>query len=207
MALFTPPAIVRTQVWRLSPKATIYFPIISGLRNSQVQQLINHRLQNIIHHLLVSQGYFQNKDKAEVVSIFEVKNNQRGILSIAISNYTYIEGAAHGLTVIQSLTVNTVTGKQYSLLDLFSPNSNYVERISNEVRAQIRRREIPTLEPFENINPNQYFYIADKTIVIYFQAYELSPYVVGLPMFPINLFYLQDIAAQGGPIDILATNS
>ena len=40
----------------------------------------------------------------EMLGLYEIKNNQRQVLSLSISNYTYHQQAAHGMTVIQSLT-------------------------------------------------------------------------------------------------------
>ena len=41
---------------------------------------------------------------------YEIKNNQRGILSILLTVYTF-SGGAHGLTVCKSITFDVTTGK------------------------------------------------------------------------------------------------
>lgn len=96
--------------------------------------------------------------------------------------------------------------KLCTLKDLFKPGSNYVRRLSALVDIQIQERDLPTLGDFRGISPDQDFYIADKTLVIYFQLYEITPYVVGLPMFPISVFDLADIIDESGPLGRLATN-
>src|SRR5699024_12688858 len=105
---------------------------------------------------------------------------------------------AHGLTVIKSLTFDTNTGNVYQLSDLFAPNSNYIQILSRKVAAQIKERQIPLLNSFNQIHPNQDFYLADKSIVLYFQLYEITPYYIGLPMFPISIYELEDIAKKDG---------
>lgn len=75
------------------------------------------------------------------------------------------------------------------------------------IREQIKERDIPLINEFTAIRPNQDFYVADKTIVIYFQLYELTPYVYGFPMFPVSLYELQEIIDEKGPLGRLAENN
>lgn len=94
----------------------------------------------------------------------------------------------------------------YSLKDLFKPSSPYVERLSAIVAQQIKERDIGLLSPFTGIAADQSFYIADKTLVLYFQLYELTPYVFGFPFFPISVYELSDIIDEDGPLGIMAAN-
>ncbi|MFB4164355.1 hypothetical protein ACE1TI_11090 [Alteribacillus sp. JSM 102045] len=45
--------------------------------------------------------------------------------------------------------------------------------------------------------------MADKTLVIYFDEYDITPGYVGFPMFPIVTFELQDIVKEDRPFYIL----
>ena len=90
---------------------------------------------------------------------------------------------------------------------MFIPGSNYVEVISNHIQQQIQQRNIQLLDDFTTIQPQQDFYIADKTLVIYFQLYEITPYVEGLPMFPISVFDLMDSIDENSPLSRLAINN
>jgi hypothetical protein len=87
--------------------------------------------------------------------------------------------------------------------DLFKPNSDYKETINRFIEAQIKERDIPLLEPFKGIGPNQKYYIADKILVIYFDHYDITPGHVGFPMFPIASFHLQDMIDDDSPLSIL----
>lgn len=136
----------------------------------------------------------------EMIGTYEVKNNQRNILSLTLSNYTYHEKAAHGMTYLRSLTFDLDTGKSYALSELFKPESAYIERLSTLIQQQMHERNIPLLHDFTTIRAEQDFYIADKTLVIFFQLYEITPYVYGFPMFPITVYELQDIIAENGPL-------
>lgn len=199
-----PPVMVFTRRL-LMPNMNLFYPVVSGLPNVAVQQSINNRIYNLVIQLIAQQGYYENP-QTQVTGWYELKSNLRGILSLNIGNYSYPPMAAHGLTVIKSLTFDIQTGREYQLSDLFKPGSDYVSLISDNIRKQIAERDIPLLDNFKGISPNQDYYIADKALVVYFQTYEITPYVVGLPMFPISVFELQEIAADNGPIDRMATN-
>lgn len=185
----------------------IYYPQVSGLPDLEVQKFINESITSTVQELIDEQYRQQNADSfAVMIGTFEIKTNERHILSLSFSNYAMQEQAAHGLTFMRSLTFNTQTGKKYELADLFY-DDRYIETLSDMVRRQIEEREIDLLQPFTTIRPDQDFYIADKALVLYFQQYEITPYYVGLPMFPISVFDLTDIMADDGPLAVMATNT
>ena len=128
-----------------------------------------------------------------------MKNNDKGVLSIVLVNYSFA-GGAHGNTIARALNFDIETGHVYTLPELFKPNSNYVKKISDIIKVQIKARDIPTLGDFTEINPNQDFYIADRSLVIFFQLYEITPYYVGIPYFPISIYELEDIINENGPL-------
>jgi len=154
----------------------------------QTQNLINQQVGDIPSRIV------------EMYGNYEIKNNQRQVLSLSLSNYTYHFQAAHGMTYIKSLTFDLKEEKLCSLKDLFLPESDYLNKLSTVIKTQIDKREIPVINEFTGIQNNQDFYIADKTLVIYFQLYELTPYAFGFPMFPISLYELQDIIDENGPL-------
>lgn len=189
----------------------IDYPVVVGMVNQIVQQKINTAILFLVKKLfrdqtnqLINQGY--KNPRITVQGWYEIKTNERGILSLTIGNYTMAFPAAHGLTIIKSLTFDIHTGKAYRLNELFKSGSDYVEVISENIRKQIAEREIPLLGEFKGINPEQDYYIADKALVVYFQQYEITPYYVGLPMFPISVFDLQSILRENGPLGIMAAN-
>jgi len=185
---------------------TLYYPQVSHLANQAVQNRINARILNLTRQLIQQQGGLQGTRPREMFSHFEIKTNERGILSLLLSNYVYFDRAAHGMTVAKSLTFDVNTGREYRLQDLFSPGVQYVQAISAAVHEQIRQRQLPLLAPFTSIRPDQDYYLADKALVVYFQLYEITPYYVGLPMFPIPLYRLQGLAPENSPIQILSAD-
>lgn len=180
------------------PKLEVYYPSVGGISDINVQKKINNTILNVVYRMIEDQGYYKNTETT-ITGYFEIKNNQRGILSLTLSNYAF-SGGAHGMTIMKSLTFNVETGEEYGLSQLFKPGSNYVKVLSEMVKVQIKERDIPVIEEFCTIKPNQDFYIADKILVLYFQLYELAPYAYGFPQFPISVYSIQDIINEDGPL-------
>lgn len=187
---------------------TIYYPQVVGLQNTNVQQSINQSINQLVHSLIQWQHQQQGADSfTEMIGSFEIKTNERNILSLSLTNYAFAYQHAHGLTLIKSLTFNVQTGEQYQLKDLFKPGSDYAGVLSKIIQKQINERDIQLLGDFSGISPDQDFYIADKALVVYFQLYEITPYYVGFPMFPISVYALQDIINENGLLGQMAVNN
>ncbi len=188
--------------------ATIYYPQVIGLQNIDVQQKMNHTIFQLVQSLMYQQHKLQDVNSFEqMIGLYEIKTNERNILSLSLSNYAYAFQHANGLTIMKSLTFNVQTGKSYQLKDLFKPGSDYVKVLSDIVEKQIKARDLPLLNGFSGISPHQDFYIADKALVLYFQPIEITPHYIGLPMFPISVFEIQDIIDENGPLGVMATNN
>jgi hypothetical protein len=190
----------------ISPGITIYYPQLIGMQNLNVQEQINQTIIKTVYYMQQEQNKVQTGTNMQVTGHYEIKTNERGILSLILSNYAYSQPMAHGFTVVKSLTFDINTGKQYNLPDLFKPGSDYVAVLSRFINEQIKQRDLPLLNGFTSIKPNQDYYLADKSLVVYFQLYEITPYYVGFPMFPISNYQLLSIAAPNGPLDILSAD-
>lgn len=185
----------------------VYYPEVYGLHNQQWQKTINQTIAQHTYQLIHEQTGNMPSTVEQMLGLYEIKNNQRNVLSLTLSNYTYHYHAAHGMTFIRSLTFDLKSKKVYSLPDLFKPGSDYIQRISEHIQAQIKARDIPLIHDFETIKQDQAFYIADKALVVFFQLYELTPYVFGFPMFPISVYDLQDIINENGPLGRMTENN
>lgn len=196
---------VRISVRRLTTHdgmVNIDYPLVKGLESPDVQRRINRRIVSLVDSLIKEQGYKQGQ-KTEMLGWFELKTNERGILSLTIANYVYAYHAAHGMTIVKALTFDVKSGDTIQLKDLFKPGTDYVKVLSDIVAQQIKDRNIDTLEEFTGIAPDQDFYIADKSLVLFFQLYEITPYYMGLQYFPISVYQLQDIILEDGPLGIM----
>ncbi len=202
------PVNIATFIMSGGPKKTIFIPQVVQMLNEQLELSINQAIRKETEVMIAQQeGEMEDAPVEEMLGTYELKNNQRNVLSLSLSNYTYHAHAAHGLTILKSLTFDVEKGKKCSLGSLFKPGSDYVKQLSAMIREQIKERDIPLINEFTAIRPNQDFYVADKTIVIYFQLYELTPYVYGFPVFPIPLYELQEIIDEKGPLGRLAENN
>lgn len=201
------PVCVKTEKVDSGPKKTVYYPQIVRMPNQRFQHVINRAIVAQTQQLIDEQVGNMPTTVEEMIGTYEIKNNQRQVLSLSLSNYTYHHHAAHGMTYIKSLTFDLQKEKRCELKDLFKPGSDYVNKLSAIIQQQINRRQIPLLNPFTAIRPNQDFYIADKTIVIYFQLYEITPYAFGFPMFPISVFEIQEIIDENGPLGRMAVKN
>ncbi|PID04180.1 hypothetical protein CSV67_01530 [Sporosarcina sp. P2] len=194
------PAVIETyHISNTKPKVDVYYPVFTQLDDPKIQQKLNQVLFKEMNNMLTDNNYY-DPSLVEMVATYEIKNNQRDLFSINLIVYSFT-GGAHGMTYVKSLTFDTKTGRQYKLQDMFKPGSPYVQRISEYIRRHIQQWKTPVLEPFTKIKPDQDFYIADTSLVVYFQLYEISPYVAGFPNFPIPLLDLQDIIKPNSPAD------
>ncbi|WP_241481519.1 DUF3298 and DUF4163 domain-containing protein [Mesobacillus campisalis] len=203
----TLPVSIRSVKVSGGPKQSVYYPQVYGMQNQQLQSFINRTIVLQTQQLINQQAGNMPSTVEEMIGYYEMKDNQRMVLSLSLSNYTYHYQAAHGMTYIKSLTFDLQKGKLCQLKDLFKPGSNYVKRLSELISTQIKQRNISILNGFTEIRPNQDFYIADKALVIYFQLYEITPYAFGFPMFPISVYELEDIIEENGPLGRMAVSN
>jgi hypothetical protein len=193
---------VRISTRRITTKdnmITIDYPIVKDMSSPTVQHRINRSIITLVDTIMREQGYYKEQ-KLEMLGWYEIKNNQRGILSLTIGNYSFTYPSAHGMTIIKGLTFDAKNGDAYELEELFKPESDYVKVLSDIVAQQIKDRGIELLGEFTGIRPDQDFYIADKSLVLFFQLYEITPYYMGLQYFPISVYQIQDIIDQEGPL-------
>lgn len=195
-----PVSILTKKLPHTSPKINVYYPVITQMKDAMIQRKMNSAIIHTLNEILIEQQFY-NPILVEMQATFEIKNNQRGILSLNLIVYSFT-GGAHGMTLIKSLTFDTKTGKQYELKDLFKPGSDYVKKLSDIIRVDIKKWDIQLLDPpFTEIRPDQDFYIADTSLIIYFQLYEITPYVWGFPYFPIPILDIADIIQPQSPLD------
>jgi len=197
MLLIKRPVDIIIRVYR-RPNITMLYPQTAGHENFNANALMNVKIRNAVMDLI--KALEQPGLKSTISGSFEIKNNQRGILSILLIAMAEF-GGAHPMTMAKSLTMDTTTGDIYTLNQLFKPG--YKEIINAEIRKQIKERDIPLLDGFKGISDDQDYYVADHTLVIYYQLYELAPYAAGFPYFPIPLYQLSNVIPDNSPLDRL----
>lgn len=197
-----PVHIITRRISAMNNMVTVDYPMVKGLDSPSAQHRINRSIISAVDMLMRDQGYY-TEQKLEMLGWYEIKTNERGILSLTIGNYAFVYPSAHGLTIVKGLTFDTDSGEAIELKDLFRPGADYVKVLSDIVEQQIKEREIGLLDKFEGIRPDQDFYIADKSLVLFFQLYEITPYYMGLQYFPISVYQIQDIITEDGALGIM----
>ncbi len=180
------------------PHIKVNVPVVTGGTGEAALKVMNDDILKTTHDLMKAQSY-PSPDIREMDGTFEIKNNQRGVLSLSLLNYTFT-GGAHGNTLQRSLTFDVENGRSYKLGDLFKPGSNYRQRLDAIIQAQIKARNLPLLGDYPGITEDQDFYIADKALVVYFPLYAIVPYAWGFPYFPISVYEIEDIIDEEGPL-------
>lgn len=183
---------------------TVDYPAVKGMDSPTAQHRINRDIVTLLDDIMREQGYY-SKQKLEMLGWYEIKTNERGILSLTLGNYAFAYPSAHGMTIVKGITFNTEDGSVVELKSLFKPGSDYVKVLSGIVGQQIKDRDIQLLDEFKGISPDQDFYIADKALVLFFQLYDITPYAAGLQYFPISVYQLRDIMDEEGVLGVMAS--
>lgn len=125
----------------------------------------------------------------EIYSRYILSTNDDKLLSLYNDYYEYL-GGAHGMTIRTSYTIDKDKENLLNLKDLFTEGYNYRDIINKEIRAEINKNPQNYFDSgnvFKGISENQSFYIEDDNLVIYYQLYDIAPYVFGIPEFKIPL--------------------
>lgn len=142
------PVHVNTCCLNNGARQIVYYPQVAYCENYIWEHRINHAIYEQVKSLISLQVGNLPSTVDEMLGFYELKNNQRQLLSLSLSNYTYHKQAAHGMTYIKSLTFDFEKERICQLKDLFAPGADYVQRLSELVELQIIQRDIPLLEAF-----------------------------------------------------------
>jgi Protein of unknown function (DUF3298) len=199
-ATITPVVLISQQVTLISqpfnetnqtPPFTItsQTPQLAGSNDPRVQ-MFNQRLNGLVTKEVDTfrQSFLQNTaptvSNGSSLDVTYTVLSQIGDLWSFIFDFSfYSDGAAH--PGLYSITVNydLGQGKELTLVDLFLPNSNYLELISNYCITELSKQPFfdvpfaegaqPTLENYRNWN------ITSEGLMITFDEYQVAPYAAG----------------------------
>lgn len=113
--------------------------------------------------------------------------NTDNVLSFYYEIYQFT-GGAHGMTTRYSYNIDEKTGEVLSLEKVFKTDE-YETIINNEIQKQIDENKYEYFigkDGFNGINEKTKFYVNGDYVVVYFQQYEIAPYVKGIPEFKIK---------------------
>lgn len=177
-------------------------PIVKIAKNKEAEGIINNKIskrindfEEYITKLSIRDNEYNIKvglePKPYVINVNNnVTYNKNNILSITLNLYSYT-GGAHGSSVDESFNLDINTGNRGVIEDFLGNNRNYNKIILDNVKATINKNpELYFKEAVDKLNVipyNQKFFLTDKDLVIYFDEYEIAPYVAGIPKFYIPL--------------------
>lgn len=181
---------------------------INAMFQAQAQKLVDYSEQELFQHAVAD--YKQRKEDNipffpyVVMLDYYIPYNRKGLLSILLQKYVYA-GGAHGNTNQYAYNFYVPTQKEVQLAQLYPNNSNYQTQIKNEVKRQIKEQMATNkgmyFDDYEKL-VDQYFdpynfYLMENGIGVFFNLYEIAPYVQGIPSFflPYN---------KSGPIPLVS---
>ncbi len=183
-------------------KEDVIMPQFEGGKNAESVNKINTKINDDIIPKLTeaektASDYYGNLVEKpefpfEVYSRYTVTKNSKNLISFYNDYYEFL-GGAHGLTTRTSYTIDKNRESMLNLNDIFKTGYDYKSVINDAIRKQISKepeKYFETADKFKGISDNQGYYISNDNIVIYYQEYEIAPYVAGIPEFniPIDMF-------------------
>ncbi|MFX3622878.1 MAG: DUF3298 and DUF4163 domain-containing protein [Ectobacillus sp.] len=124
----------------------------------------------------------------------KVTYNKKPLLSLYINYYQYT-GGAHGMYDWRANTFDIETGKELTLADLFQKNSDYTNKIQQEIIRQIaQNKESFFPDAIEQVKKGDSFrfFLEPEHLTVYFPLYEIAPYASGIPQFRIPYTLLEN---------------
>lgn len=176
----------------------VYYPQVNGMSNADIQQKVNQYLKDFSGVKPISP---MKQLDSSYTGDFEVSFFQRDLLVVEKTGYDYPFGAAHGMPLKRYTHINLKTGDVYQLKDLFKPGSQYINVLSEIIGSQIKNnKEYSYVFPdrYTGIREDQPFFIGEDVLNVYFNPYEIAPYVAGFPTFSVSFEEMKNIINAEG---------
>lgn len=163
------------------------YPRVIGMPDAAVQDSINAAIARRVDGFRAGVTTGPSAPFTETaMARYAVRHNGDGKLSLTLTFYVY-QGGAHGMTYMRGLTFDLATGREYRLSDLIPYAGGGRARIDDAIAAQLKERKTPLIAKFKGVGDNPDFYLAaGGQPVVFFQLYELAPYVYGFLEFPVG---------------------
>lgn len=157
---------------------------------------------------------------SEMAINYDIKLATPDVISVALTNYTFEAGAAHGMSSTEVLNYDLKSVRVLELADLFQPGSNYLERISryciNDLKRQSKKSDpndsLLTDESIEEgaaAKADNYgaWNLMRKGILVTFDPYQVGPYAAGRWQVIVPYSALREVIKQDGAAASFAQGS
>lgn len=176
----------------------VYYPVLEGMTNASAEKKVNDTLKTLSK---VKPIPADNQLDYSYSGDFNVAWFHKDLLVLELQGYNYPSGAAHGMPTQIYSHINVSNGSMYQLKDLFKPGSDYVQVLSAIIGDQIKndpQYSYVLPDTYTGIKPNQPFYVTKEALHVYFEPYEIAPYVAGFPTFTIPFEQIKSIIDMNG---------
>ncbi|RXZ77839.1 DUF3298 domain-containing protein [Paenibacillaceae bacterium] len=176
----------------------VYYPRVEGMRDAEAERKVNDELKKLS---LVKPIPENTKLDYSYTGDFSVTFFQKDLLVLELNGYNYPFGAAHGMPTKIYTHINLTDGTMYTLQDLFKPGSNYVAELSAIVGRQIKddpQYNYVFPDTYKGIRKDQPFFVTEQALHLYFDPYDIAPYVAGFPTFTIPFAEIMNLIAVDG---------
>lgn len=195
------------------------YPRIEGLPNKEIEGRVNDELKAYVEksaaefHSGLAETRFTAEEKA-MQSKLQIRHRigymNAHLFSVALETYWDAVGAAHPSADTVTYTYDLRSGRKLALKDLFLPNAEYLQTISEHaiadlektlgteegIREQIREGAGPVARNYE------YFLVAPEGLVIIFNPYQVAPGAGGTQRVVIPYAVLDDITDSAGVLPL-----
>lgn len=190
---------VSTIKMRPNKYVLVNYPKVDGINNAEVENTINKKLLTLFTKYRKN---LKEKDNLFVDDSFTVKQME-DLLIINKTGYDYPVGAAHGTPLCNYYFINVKTGDFYELKDLFKNDSDYVSKLSKIILKRMNQDTkngdaVYFIDSKFKINKNQYFYLSQDKLTIFFDSGAVTAYAAGFPKFEIPFKDIQSIINTEG---------
>lgn len=174
---------------------SIYYPELKNMENHNVEEEINNKLYKLFITDIVDR--VEKVESKTIVQVdYKVKIYNDLLVVQKMSLYHTLESIEE-LPTEETYHIDLNTGELYELKDLFKPNVNYVERLTEIITKEMKKRhedeEICFLEEFDGIGENQDFILFEDYIQLYFYSEEVANCVDGYTRFNVPYEDLKEI--------------
>lgn len=187
----------------------IYYPSVYGISNKKAQNHVNIKLKKLSYFIPYGkdgnpQDLLINKTDVldyDYTGNFDIQYYKKDLLILNIMGYYYPLGAAHGMPSMKTPSIDLVTGKFYTLSDLFMGGVYWTSELDKIIKKIIEtdpEYSYVFKDSFKGINMNQDFYVDDNNLYIYFPPYEIGPYSAGFITFKIPFAQINNMINKKG---------
>lgn len=181
-------------------KLDVETPQVAGLNNRQLEDALNALFADKARAVIDDfQAIVMDEGHTAMQFGYEVLANDEDLLTIDIFRF---EAQGSSMTWHTYYTVDLKQGRLLTLADLFVQGADYAPRLTELVRADLDRQELPYFpEDFTGVSPEQGFYVdAEGRLVICFEKYSIAPGYLGEIRSVIPTEGIADLLAQGAPL-------